>query len=148
MTEPAVYGDTFAPLRDEEGRAIGYQVGRAHNIAEWKAKKEEERWKLLENRLRARKWQMEAMEEGGELAERIRKRKREYQARPHVRARYEALAKIRRRERYAKNPRIRTCKECGLKEELPFRRGGMVGEFCGNNCRQKYRYHEKRGRRQ
>ena len=130
--------------RDETGRPVGFLVGKALALVEWQAKKERQSFDALCNSLRVCKWQREVREKNGAMAERLRARQRDYQRRVDVMTRSEMMARERRRSRYAKNPRVRVCRQCGKREELPFRSGGPVGDFCADKCRQKFRYHERK----
>lgn len=131
---------------DEQGRVDGFLVGKAHRIADWQAKKEEERYQVLFNRLRALAWQRKVYEEGGERLDTLRKRKLTYALQPHVKLRANELARIRRRARYYASPRIATCLECGATWCLLFRKG-MLPKYCGDRCAQRYRYYDKKGER-
>lgn len=120
---------------DEGVAAIGTLSPKDNALAEWRARKEADSFALLISRLRVRKWQKENPEK------RAAKSKRYYE-RGGSKLQL-AAAKRRRLEAYKRNPVECSCLECGSTwSRVPPLRGPNP-EFCGDACRQRYRYQER-----
>lgn len=121
-----------AKVYDEGIAAIGTLSPKDNALAEWRARKEAASFDLLISRLRARKWQRENPEKRAEKSKR-------YYLRSGKQAQL-AAAKLRRLEAYRRNPVVCSCRECGTTwcRVPPLR--GPDPEFCGDACRQRYRY--------
>ena len=120
---------------DEGVAAIGTLSPKDNALAEWRARKDAAEFGRLISRLRARKWHRENPEK------RAAKSKRYYE-RGGSKLQL-AAAKRRRLEAYKRNPVVCECLECGATwcRVPPLR--GPHPEFCGDACRQRYRYQER-----
>lgn len=130
---------------DEEGRPVGFGVGKEAAMRDWLHKKEEKEFKKLVKQLRCAKWRREVKAEGGEQAERVRASARAYEARKYATDPDRIKAEKHRRlvAKYKKNPRIATCLECGSTWCLLFNTPGATPKYCGIKCSQRYTYRQR-----
>jgi hypothetical protein len=134
-----VLDDALDLPRDENGRVVGYLVGKAAKLADWHHKKDKESFKALCARLRTAKWQREAKTDPRKKKLKAAKHRR-YNAKPENKARQLAGQKRRRLEAYKRNPTIFTCVECGAVWcRAPWVRG-VPPRFCGSACRLRWKY--------
>jgi hypothetical protein len=137
--------------RDDDGEGHfrgdrGFLVGKSAKLADWYAKKEQKEYDKLFNRLRASKWQREVYEAGGDKLDKLRARKRAHANKPEVQLHHGERAKLRRRARYYADPPVYECRACGARWCPLFGVRGPKPEFCGDACRQRYRYQERPAR--
>jgi hypothetical protein len=122
-------------------------VGKQASLADWRFQKEQREFAVIVNRLRALKWQREALQDEAK-AMTLRQRKLNYALRPEVKARQNELARKRRkRVRLALLRAVQTCVACGVEWSLvPWLRRVYIRDFCTESCRQRYRYRTKAAR--
>lgn len=115
----------IADIRDEEtGQIIGFQVGRAAALSDWKFRQEQREFDRLVKRLLDRNAKQNP--------------KRQQQLRDSVarwRAKNPGYQSARRERLRAKFPRFHTCERCGLRQRLEKGRRGKGRRFCSDECR-------------
>lgn len=123
--------------RDEDGRIVGYGVGKEAALRDWRHRKEARDFERLVKKLRATKWNREHPERRAEISA-------THYAKPGVADQQLAGARARRAKAYRANPTIFTCAECGVEWcKAPWVRG-VEPRFCGDACRQRARYQAKK----
>lgn len=125
-----MFDDALDLPRDGQGRVDGFLVGKAHRLADWAAKKEEERYRALFEKLQKRNYREAVKAEEGERIKRLRAQQIEYARRPEVVAR----RKIAARDAHRAKPPICECVECGARWCLVFGVTGPRPRFCGGAC--------------
>lgn len=139
----SLHGDALDLPRDEEGRIVGYQVGKAAALAEWSHRKQLREDALLFKRLAARNYARRRREEDSEAL-------REYQRRWRERN-HERLRELERKRRRAKAARRRhnacRCEQCG--RVFTPERFVKGTRWCSDRCRNAYhgRVRTEEGRR-
>jgi hypothetical protein len=127
---------------DYEERRGGMLIGRQAALADWRFRKEQREFEKQIKTLRAAKWNQEHPERRKEIANTYARKPEvvQRQARTSTARRHRARAKAR-----VAGARVYRCKECGAEWcSAPWTRGlAGRGEFCGDACRQRYRYQEK-----
>lgn len=129
-------GDALDLPRDDDGRIVGFAVGREARMRDWLHRKEQVSSDRLVNILRATKWNREHPERRREINAR-------HYRRPGVKDRQLERKREARAEAYRRNPIIYTCAECGASWcRVPWVRG-VAPRFCGQACYQRARYQER-----
>lgn len=125
---------------DYEDRRSGMLIGRQAALADWSFRKEQRAFERQIKSLRAVKWNREHPE-----SKRAHNQKWWARRPPEKKASDLAAKKRRRRAATAATAKVYRCRECGAEWcPAPWARGlAGRGEFCGNACRQRWRYQEK-----
>lgn len=137
--------DTALDLpRDENGRVVGYAIGREANLRDWIHRKEQASFEALCARLRARRWRISAKTDPRRGALLKATQRRYYDAH---KAEYMEAQRKRRAKKYRAAPVIRTCKECGATWcRVPWLRRDRA-DFCSRACKAKWNYWHRKGAR-
>lgn len=130
MRAQATAGGHLDLPMDDNGRIVGFMVGKTAAVADWMARTEQRGYDKLFRRLYARNW---ARKDRAADPERARARLRRWRA-AHVERVREAGREARRaRVRAAAPSNIRTCDQCGARWCLvPL--VGRKARFCGRAC--------------
>lgn len=116
----------------------GVIAGRAFAIREWQIKREHREFAQLIEVLRVAKWRKAHPALVAEY-------NRRSNARPEARERTKRLHRAWRAAQYRANPLMFACKCCGATWcKAPWIRGEHP-EFCGDRCRQRWRYQHDEG---
>lgn len=133
--------DTALDLpRDEDGRVVGFQVGKAARLSDWYSSREKLDTETLINRLRVAN-RMREIRSNPERLEQLHAYLRDYSKRPEVHGKNMARQRTRRAKRYRAEAAVFTCRECGAQWcKVPWTRQHRH-DFCSRNCKLRFEYH-------
>jgi hypothetical protein len=124
-----MHDDALDLPRDEDGRVVGYQVGKAHALLEWRHRKEEREYEALFARLAAAK---SARERRAADPEGARRRMNDWRDRNRVKVR--AMERKRRRAKAAiRRDGACLCRNCGARFTPARNVSGT--KWCSRRCR-------------
>lgn len=119
--------------RDENGRVVGYGVGKEAAMRDWRFRKENRDFEKLVVCLRAVKWNRAN-------PGRRRTIQAKYNAKPERREAQNSADRARRARAFRASPEVFTCAECGSTWcRVPWARGPKP-TYCGAACYQRAKY--------
>lgn len=125
--------------RDDEGRIVGFQVGKAHRLADWATRREIRETDRMINVARVVDWQRKN-------PAKVAAKNARHNAKPAAKARRKAYHRKRRAAEYRKNPVVCACEECGSTWcKVPWVKG-KVPRYCSTRCTQRARTRRVLGR--
>lgn len=131
------YDDALDLPRDENGRVIGYGVGKEASMRDWSFRKEQCDFEKLVVRLRVRKYQKANRPK-------INVYRADYEKRPDVAPKLRTKQRQRRAKKYRARAPIFTCRECGSQWcKVPWARQHRK-DFCSRSCKARFGYREKK----
>lgn len=124
---------------DYEDMKTGFQSGKAAALADWSFRKEQREFKVIVNRLRARKWAKENPARANANA-------RVYQAKPGIRAKMNQAQNGRRRRVWLAAVPVVSCRGCGVEFCPAFPKRGKPRAFCTDTCKSYFHWRARRDR--
>lgn len=125
---------------------FGFAIGKAHNLSEWKHRKEKQEFARICNILGCIKRRNEYRQAADERWEQFCETRRKIDHNPERRKKHNARRNAKRKKAYQDDP-IATCVVCGATWIRPFVKG-HVKKCCSDACKLEYtRIKDRRNRK-